>query len=97
MCAYTPPPPLSVPAESPSRGGDVTVYVFEITQPSLPTPFSSVLVSISVFMALSTVLQSIHSPDNSPLSHSVLQVLLVGPFNYIYLFRKAPFSPVALM
>ena len=61
---------------SPSRGGDVVVYVFDINQPSLPTPFYSVLVSISVFMALSTVFHSIHSPDNSPLSHSVLPVLI---------------------
>ena len=30
------------------------------------------LVSVSVFMALSTVFHSIHSPDNSPLSHLVL-------------------------
>ena len=59
----------------PSRGGDVTVYVSDINQPSLPTPFYSVLVSISVFMALSTVFRSIKSPDNSPLSHSVLLVL----------------------
>ena len=28
-----------VPAGSPSRGGDVTVYVLDISQPSLPTPF----------------------------------------------------------
>ena len=33
---------------SPSRGGDVAVYVVDINQPSLPTPFYSVLVSISV-------------------------------------------------
>ena len=31
-----------------SRGGDVTVYVFNINQPSLPTPFYSVFVSISL-------------------------------------------------
>ena len=64
-----------VPAGSPSRGGDVAVYVCNINQPSFPTPFYSVLVSISVFMALSTVFHSIHSPDNSPFSHSVLPVL----------------------
>ena len=29
---------LQVPAGSPSRGGDVTVYVLDISQPSLPTP-----------------------------------------------------------
>ena len=45
---------------SPSRGGDVTVNVYDINQPSLPTPFYSVLVSISVFMALSTVFHSIN-------------------------------------
>ena len=32
---------------SPSHGGDVAVYVFDISQPSLPTPFYSVLVSVS--------------------------------------------------
>ena len=37
----------------------------DINQPSLPTPFYSVLVSIYVFMALSTVFDSINSPDNS--------------------------------
>ena len=31
--------------------------------------------SVSVFVALSTVFHSINSPDNSPLSHSVLPVL----------------------
>ena len=40
----------------------------------MPTPFYSVPVSISVFMALSTVFHSINSPDNAPLSHSVLPV-----------------------
>ena len=48
---------------SPSHGGDVAVYVFDISQPSLPTPFYSVLVSVSVCMALSTVFHSINSPD----------------------------------
>ena len=41
--------PLGVPTGSPSRGGDVAVYVKDINQPSLPTPFYTVLVSISVF------------------------------------------------
>ena len=66
-----------VPMGSPSRGGDVTVYVKDINQPSLPTPFILFLclfpsLSVSVFMALSTVFHSINSPDNSPFSHSVL-------------------------
>ena len=47
-----------VPAGSPLRGGDVAVYVADINQPCLPTPFYSILVSISVFMALSTVFLS---------------------------------------
>ena len=64
--------PFAVPAGSPSRGGDVTVCVSDRNQPSLPTPFYSVLVSVSVFTTLSTVFHSINSPDNSPLSHSVL-------------------------
>ena len=52
----------------PSCGGDVAVYVFDINQPSLPTPFYSVVASISIFMALSTVFHSINSPDNSLVS-----------------------------
>ena len=67
-----------VPAGSPSRGGDVTVYVFDVNQPRLPTPFYSVLVSISVFKALSTVFHSINSSDKlSPLSHAVLLGLVL--------------------
>ena len=66
-----------VPAGFHPRGGHVAVYVFDINQPSLPTPFYSVLVSVSVFMALSSVLHSIHSPDNSSLSHPVLPVLFL--------------------
>ena len=79
-----------VPTGSPSCGGDVAVYVFDITQPSLPTPFYSVLVSVSVFMALSTVFHSINSPSNSPLCHSVLPVffLLFGSFNYRSLYES---------
>ena len=46
-----------------------------INQPSLHTPLHSVLVPISVLLALTTVFHSINSPDNSPLPHSVLLVL----------------------
>ena len=73
---------VSVPTGSSSRGGDVTVYVFDINQPSLPTPFYSILLSISVFMALSTVFRSINSPDNSPLSRSVLPVLSLPSWSF---------------
>ena len=67
---------------SPSRGGDVAVYVFDINQPSLPTLFDSVLVSVSVFMALSTVFHSMNYPHNSPLSHSVLPVLFLPYWSF---------------
>ena len=73
---------FSVPTGSSSGGGNVAVYIFDINQPSLPTPFFlknfySALVSISVFIALSTVFYSVNSPDNCPLSHSVLLVLFL--------------------
>ena len=45
------------PTGSPSRGGDVAVYVSDINQPSLPTPFYSVLMSLPLFMVLSAVFQ----------------------------------------
>ena len=51
------------------------VYVKDTNQPSLPTPVRSVLMSVSVFKALSTVSHSINSPENSPFSRSVLPVL----------------------
>ena len=75
-----------VPMGSPSRGGDVTVYVCDTNQPSSPTPFYSVLVSISVFMALSNVFHSINSPDNSPFSYSSL----IGPIKYMSLYESLP-------
>ena len=53
------------------------VYVFDINAPSLPTPFYYVLVSVFVFMSLSTVFHSINPHDNSPLSHSVVPVLFL--------------------
>ena len=71
-----------VPAGLPSRGGDVAVYVFDINQSSLPTPCYSILVSFSVFMALSTVFHSLNSPNNSPPSHSVLPVLLLPYWSF---------------
>ena len=87
---------LGVPTGSPSRGGDVAVYAFDVNQPSLPAPFYSALVSVSVVMALSTVFYSINSPDNSPLSHCFLLVLflLCWSFQLYISLRK---SPSALM
>ena len=59
---------------SPSRNGDAP----DINEPSLPALFYSVLVSISVLLALSTAFHSINSSENSPLSHSVLPVSLLS-------------------
>ena len=68
---------LSSWAHSPSHGGDAVVSVKDTNQQILPTLFYSALVSISVFMALLTAFHSIYSPDNSPLSHSVLPILIL--------------------
>ena len=73
---------LLFPAGSPSRGGDVEVYAFDINQPSLLTPFYSVLVSVSVFIALSSVFHSINSINKSPLSHSVLLNLFLPYWSF---------------
>ena len=54
------------------------LFMFDMNQPSLPIPFSSILVSVSVFMALSTVFHSINSPDIPPFSDSVLQVFALS-------------------
>ena len=83
-----------VPAGSPSGGGDVTANVLYINQPSLLTPFYSLLASVSVFMALSTVFHSINSPDKSAFSlcsFGLLSALLA--LSTIYLFMKVSFSP----
>ena len=66
-----------------------------IKQPSLPTPPCPVLVSVSVLMALSTVLHSINSHDHCPPSHSVLLVLCL-PYWSFQLFISLRKSPSAL-
>ena len=77
-----------------TRSGDVAVYVFDIDQPSLPTHFYSVLVSVSVSIAPSTVFHSSsNSPNNSPFSLYVLPVLhfcLIGPFNCLSFCESLP-------
>ena len=62
--------------------GDVAVYVFNRHQPSLPAPFYSVLVSVSVFMARSPVFHCINSRENSSFSHSVLPVLFLPYWSF---------------
>ena len=70
-----------VPAGSLLHGGDVAVYVLDINQ---------FLVSISVFMALSTVFHSINPPDNS-LVFSLCSSRLISAslvLSTTYLFMK---------
>ena len=57
-------------------------FMSDINQPYFPTRFYSVLVSVSVFMALSNVFHSINSPGNSLLSHSVLLVLFLSSWSF---------------
>ena len=81
--------PLKVPTGSPSRGGDVTVYVFNINQQSLPTPFYSVLVSVSVLCPFSYMLFHKFSQQFfafSLCSPNLIFALLV--LSTIYLFLK---------
>ena len=71
-------------------------FMSDIKQPSLLTPFYSVLVSVSVFMALSTVFHFINSADNSPFFDAVLQVLSLAyqlALSTVDLFMKVSFSP----
>ena len=67
-------------------------FMSDINRPSLPTSFYSVLVSISVFEALSTVFHSINSPDNSPFfslcSCGLSSALLVLSTIIISLYEK---------
>ena len=83
-------PSESVPAGSPSHGGDVAVYAWN--QLSLPTPFYSVLVSVSLFMALSTVFHLINSPTTLRFLTLFFRsyFCLIGPFNYISLYESLP-------
>ena len=71
-------------------------FMSGVNQPSLPTSFYSVLVSVSVFMALSTVFHGISSPDNSPLCHSVRISALLA-LSTIYLFKKFSLSPDVIL
>ena len=87
--------PRVIPRRSSSRTHHHTWWgccVFDISQPSLPTPFSVVLVSVSVFMTLSTVFHSINSPDNSPLFLSVLPVFVLPywSFELYIIFWRSP-------
>ena len=79
-------------ASSPSRGGDVAVCVFDVNQPSLPTPFYSVLMYVSVFMALSTVFHSIILPRTLRFLSLFFRSYFCpnGPFNCVSLYESLP-------
>ena len=74
---------------SPSPGGDVAVYVVDKNQPSLPTIFYSVLVSVSVYGLFNCVSFHKFSRQLSAFSFcspSLISALLV--LSTIYLFIK---------
>ena len=73
----------SILEDPPSRGGGVTVYVKDINQPSMPTPFLFCsCVRFCLLGPLNCTLHSINSPDNSPFSHSVLPVMSLPYFSF---------------
>ena len=89
-----------VPAGSPFRGLGCYGLCFRHKPTELAGSFfllffKSVLVSVFVFMALSTVFHSVNSSHNSPLSVSVLLVsfLPLLALSTIYLFMKVSLSP----
>ena len=49
LCNVRPSPPPPVPAGSPSRGGDVMVYVLDVNHPSLPNLF---ILFLCLFLSL---------------------------------------------
>ena len=81
-------------------------FMSNINQLSLPTPFYSVFMSVSVFMALSTVFHSITSPNNSPFltlffrSYLCLNSPNNSPFLTLffrsYLYLIGPFNYISL-
>ena len=71
-------------------------FMSDINQQSLSVPFHSVLVSIYISMALSTVLHSINSPSNSLFSDSVLPVLSLPYWSFL-LYVSLWKSPSALI
>ena len=78
-----------VPAGSPSRGGDVKVYVLDINQPSLPTPFTlflSLFLSCGPFTCISIHKFSHQLSVFSLCSPSLISASLV--LSTIYLILK---------
>ena len=91
-----PPRPLSSPRADVHTVGMLRCYgLSDTNQSSLPTSFYSVLVSASVFIALSTVFYFINSPDNSSFSDSVLPALFLR-YRSFQLYISLWKSPLAL-
>ena len=83
-----------VPAGSPSRGGDVTDYVFDINQPSLPTPF--LLCSCVCFCLYGPFhFISFHKVSRQLFAFSLCSGLnsALSVLSTIYFFVKVSFSP----
>ena len=90
-----------VPASSPLGCGNVVVFVKDNKPSELAHSFlkrKSVLVSVSVFVSLSTVFHAINSPDNFPLPHSVPLVFFLRYwFFQLYIsFWKSPSALIQL-
>ena len=83
---------LFVPAGLTSRGGAVVVYIFDITQASLPTPFSSVLVYFCLQGPFDCTSFQKFSRQLSHCSSNLISALLVLSTT-LYLFMKVSFSP----
>ena len=70
-------------------------FMSDISQPSLPTSFYSVLVSVYLFMALSTILTTLPTTVHFlTLFFRFISALLV--LSTTYLFMKVSFSPDAI-
>ena len=85
---------LRVPTGSPSRGGDVAVYVFDINQPSLSTPFCSALVSVCLYGPFNCISFHKFSRQFSAFtfcSSGLISAVLV--LSATYLFVKVFLSP----
>ena len=85
----------SVPADSPSRGGDVAVYVLDINQPSLPTLLILFLcVCFCLYDSFNCI--SFHEFSRQLSAFSLSSSGLISAFlvlSAIYLFMKVSLSP----
>ena len=79
-------PTGGVPVVSPSRGGDVAVYVIGLNQPSMPAPFfKNYLFCSCIYFCLYDPFDCTHSinpPDNFLLSYSVLPLLFLPYWSF---------------